>query len=520
MIRTRHLKGSFVLATAVAAALAACGNSDSDGGDGDGDGDGDTGGTTGDGDGDGDGDTGGTTGDGDGDTGGMTGDGDGDTGGMGGGMGGMGPTADDVVDELCPSPAEDYYIVEGTEGDDTLPDFLGTTKTAVVASGGDDELGYVKYGTEEACLVAGDGNDTVTIRGEAGGTNSSGSTSDLGTGYVVLGDGADVIDYAVNVNQPYSHYRPPATIADFESGVDTIRFELEANRLPSTTIASSVEITSGHNAETVPTYDSCIAAKIYIDTDDGEIWLSNYCEGTQNHLLMTVQGDIPSLDDIEIYYRQGADTPSSAADQVCQSQATFFEPNIIEGTAAADDFPSYEGAPRRLTLGYDEDDVFSYPYREGGAYDLSCMIGGRGDDTFDVEQSPTSLAQALLMGGMGADVFDYATTNDGTITDGPGERPAVIIRDFTSGVDKLRFSQTSVDLISTAVAEAVQFSATDFTGGTVQAYESCDNYLLVVDQTDGEVWMSRNYCENTDNHNQLLIEITGDVPTADDIEIY
>lgn len=509
MIKSRYLRGSLILATAAAAALAACGNNDGSSGDGDGD----TGGSSGD-------------GDGDGDTGGSMGDGDGDTGGMGGGttgsggdtsMGGMPPTADELVDELCPSPADDYVIYEGSEGADTFPDVLGTVKTAIVTDGGDDTLGYVKYGTEEACFLAGDGNDTLTITGIGNGYNASENSSDVGVGYIVLGEGADTINYAVDANDWY-FYRQAATVADFESGADKLRFELEANRLPSTTVASSVVFTSGFTSASVAPEATCEVARIFIDTDDGEVWLSKYCEGSRNYLLMTIEGDVPTAEDIEIYYRQEADTPAKAADQICSGTAASYS-TIIEGTDMADNFDGYDASVTRLTLGYGDDDVFAYPSAEGGSVQ-GCMIGGTGADAFNVTASLTGLGQALLFGGEGADVFNYASGNDGTPTDGPGDRAAVIIRDFTSGVDQIRISQTATQLISTNVAESVIFSATNFTGATVQTYESCSDYKLIVDQTDGEVWLSRNYCENTDDHNMLLIRNLGDVPVAEDIVLY
>lgn len=223
------------------------------------------------------------------------------SGGMGGGEMGTGgrPTgggdtnAIGAVRNHCPGEPEDYVLLEGSGAADVLND-EGQPGRAIVGFPGDDTI--TTSGTPEpgtTCVLGGAGDDVIHLIGSA--------PDGVGSLVLVGGGGADVLRYEVegtgNGHGP-DEARDTFLFKDFAPGLD--KLHIDGDKTHATSLVASSDFTESSDGE----HASCTSYVVVLDPADGEVWLSQTCDGVpQNVLLGTLQSKTPpSLSDLDLVF--------------------------------------------------------------------------------------------------------------------------------------------------------------------------------------------------------------------------
>lgn len=169
-----------------------------------------------------------------------------------------------------------------------------------------------------------------------------------------------------------------------------------------------------------------------------------------------------------------------------------------------------EGLPNRAIVGFPGDDTIT----TSGTLSTgtTCVLAGAGNDLIRlVGSAPDGVGSMVLVGGGGADVLSYEIEGMGN-GHAPDElRPPFLFKDFKPGEDQLRIDGDAAFALNVV-------SVSDFTESSDSEHESCTNYLVVLDPTDGEVWFAQT-CDDVPQNVLIGILQSSTPPSVDDIDL-
>src|SRR5690606_26102091 len=123
----------------------------------------------------------------------------------------------------------------------------------------------------------------------------------------------------------------------------------------------------------------------------------------------------------------------------------------------------------------------------------TCVLGGAGNDLVHLAASaPDGSGSLHLVGGGGADVLSYEAQGNGHGSGPAEQREPFTFADFAAGMDKLRIDQDAVHASSLV-------TMSDFGASSDGEHIACDSYVVVLDPSDGEVWLSQTCSDTVQN---------------------
>lgn len=195
------------------------------------------------------------------------------------------------------------------------------------------------------------------------------------------------------------------------------------------------------------------------------------------------------------------------------ADTTFFDDYYFDT-----DLQTYIYPPFAYVLG-DGNDTFSVnAYSEGYGTAAHCVVGGSGDDVIHIERAsgaansgeyfgyPTGLR---IVGGLGRDTVYYG--GQSYYYGSENYRPPFTFVDFDCRYDDVVVDEDGNNLVSTEVREIPYFNLYSNYDYENETYYS--GYLLVVDPTDGEIWLHQNYY-GEGAYNTLLGTVDGAVDAS------
>jgi hypothetical protein len=196
---------------------------------------------------------------------------------------------------------------------------------------------------------------------------------------------------------------------------------------------------------------------------------------------------------------------------------------ITEGTDDPDSYLTYNlNSPPEAFVMKDGDDLLEISTGEDASI-RSCVVGGADDDTltfygtasYEGSYDGTARTAVDFIGGEGADTIKYSVSFSSFYRH---NRPTFSFPDFEPGVDKFQISHEGSMLFGTGPEDSypVYVMSSDWTADSAGEIGACTNAFVLLDQTDGQVWLT---CTNV-AYNELLGTL-GDgteTVTAADIE--
>lgn len=193
-----------------------------------------------------------------------------------------------------------------------------------------------------------------------------------------------------------------------------------------------------------------------------------------------------------------------AVDNHCPGSADDYV--LLEGTGDADTLDD-EGEPQRAIVAFPGNDTVTTGGTPGA--DTTCVLGGAGNDLIRlVGTAPDGSGSLHLVGGGGADILRYLVQGNGGGSGPAEQREPFTFADFAAGTDELQIDTIAVH--ATSLISSSDFG-TDSDGGHV----SCDDYVVVLDPADGEVWLSQTCSDVPQNVLLGVLQSTTAVTEAD-----
>ncbi len=204
---------------------------------------------------------------------------------------------------------------------------------------------------------------------------------------------------------------------------------------------------------------------------------------------------------------------------------------IVEGD---DDMNSYSelyiGEPTAYVTYGDEDSVAILSDNSEGIQPPvpACYVAGPGDDFVylygyaygtNSANDSGSVVALTVAGGSGADTLSYEVQSygEGSTLAYSDYRPPFVFKDYEAGVDSVSIDGSNAFVDSSVGDGGVVVYETNFTSSTLVANYSSTQYVVVVDATDGQIWLAQNN-EGT-AYNWLIGTLQGDAVDPDDVTV-
>lgn len=158
----------------------------------------------------------------------------------------------------------------------------------------------------------------------------------------------------------------------------------------------------------------------------------------------------------------------------------------------------------------------------------TCYVAGPSDDFVYLSgyavgtnsaNDSSSVVALTVAGGEGADTLSYEVQSYGELSTLAYNdyRPPFVFKDYKAGVDSVQIDGAK-SFVDTSVGDnGVVVYETNFTSSTVVANFSSTQYVVVVDATDGQIWLAQNN-EGT-AYNWLIGTLQGDSVDPDDVTV-
>lgn len=193
-------------------------------------------------------------------------------------------------------------------------------------------------------------------------------------------------------------------------------------------------------------------------------------------------------------------------EEIVAAECPLPDYTIVEGTRIGD---SYEGeildSPPEAYALLNGDDYLEVLGGTACTTEQSCVVGGAGDDTLEFGGSSwsegsiwygTSCPFVHFVGEDGADVIEYRVESTSAYTH---DRPIFTFRDFEPNIDLLVLGHAENLLDGADAASATPpIVIPNFEASTSAETGTCTNWYVVLDPTDGEVWLT------CDTYNELI----------------
>jgi len=204
---------------------------------------------------------------------------------------------------------------------------------------------------------------------------------------------------------------------------------------------------------------------------------------------------------------------------------------IIEGDDQVNSYGElYIGEPTAYVTYGDEDSVSIVSDNSEGIQPpvQACYVAGPGDDFVylfgyaagtNSANDSGSVVALTVAGGKGADTLSYEVQSygEGSTPAYSDYRPPFVFKDYEAGVDSVSIDGGNAFIDTTAGDNGVVVYETNFTSSTLVANFSSTQYVVVVDATDGQIWLAQNN-EGT-AYNWLIGTLQGDSVDPDDVTV-